>query len=104
MSVTEERAATQDRPAGDILDVPSMRGRVAELAALRDEALSGPGDGVGDAQRSRGKLTVRDRIELLFDKGTFTELEPFRRHRAQGFGMERRRPYTDGVVTGWGLV
>ena len=104
MSVTEERAAAQDRSAGDILDVPSMRGRVAELAALRDEALSGPGGGVGDAQRSRGKLTVRDRIELLFDKGTFTELEPFRRHRAQGFGMERRRPYTDGVVTGWGLV
>ncbi|MGY1434179.1 acyl-CoA carboxylase subunit beta [Streptomyces reniochalinae] len=55
-------------------------------------------------QRARGKLTVRERLDLLFDEGTFTEIEPLRRHRAAGFGLENRRPYTDGVVTGWGLV
>jgi acetyl-CoA carboxylase carboxyltransferase component len=81
-----------------------MRSRVAHLNALRDKVLVGPGGRAGDAQRSRGKLTVRERIDLLFDEGTFTEIEGFRRHRAQGFGLEQRRPHTDGVVAGWGLV
>ncbi|KWX08159.1 methylmalonyl-CoA carboxyltransferase, partial [Carbonactinospora thermoautotrophica] len=55
-------------------------------------------------QHAKGKLTARERIDLLVDPGSFTELEPLRRHRASGFGLERRRPYTDGVVTGWGTV
>jgi methylmalonyl-CoA decarboxylase subunit alpha len=81
-----------------------MRDRAAELAALRSEILAGPGGAATDAQRSRGKLTVRERLELLFDRETFTEIEAFRRHRAHGFGLEHRKPYTDGVVTGWGLI
>jgi acetyl-CoA carboxylase carboxyltransferase component len=101
MSIAEGKAADQDQAAPE---APSMRGRVAELVALRGKVLGGTEGRAGDAQRSRGKLTVRERLELLFDGGTFTEIEAFRRHRAQGFGMERRRPHTDGVVTGWGLV
>ncbi|MEU5264162.1 acyl-CoA carboxylase subunit beta [Amycolatopsis sp. NPDC021455] len=56
------------------------------------------------AQHAKGKLTARERIELLLDEDSFQEVEPFRRHRATGFGLEDRRPHTDGVVTGWGTV
>ncbi|MEU2732841.1 acyl-CoA carboxylase subunit beta [Streptomyces griseoviridis] len=81
-----------------------MRDRVAELAALRRSVLDGPDERATAAQRAKGKLTVRERIDLLLDEGSFTEVEPFRRHRSTGFGMEAKRPYTDGVVTGWGTV
>ncbi|MEU9481770.1 acyl-CoA carboxylase subunit beta [Streptomyces sp. NPDC048191] len=57
-----------------------------------------------ERQRGNGKLTVRERIDLLLDAGSFHEIEPLRRHRATGFGLEARRPHTDGVVTGWGTV
>ncbi|MER7399329.1 acyl-CoA carboxylase subunit beta [Streptomyces sp. NPDC000151] len=50
------------------------------------------------------KLTAPERMALLFDEGTYTELEPLRRHCATGFGLEDNRPYGDGVVTGWGSV
>lgn len=64
---------------------------------------------VGDAraterQHARGKLTARERLELLLDPESFHELETMRRHRATGFGLERNRPATDGVVTGWGTI
>lgn len=55
-------------------------------------------------QWEKGKLTVRERIDMLFDSGTFRELEMFRRHRAQTFGLEKKRPDTDGVVTGYGKI
>jgi methylmalonyl-CoA decarboxylase subunit alpha len=80
------------------------RGRVAELHALREEARRGPSEKATEAQRAKGKLTARERIALLLDEGTFREVEQLRRHRASGFGLENKRPYTDGVVTGWGLV
>jgi acetyl-CoA carboxylase carboxyltransferase component len=54
--------------------------------------------------RPRAARTARERIELLLDPESFVELDPYARHRASGFGMEQRRPYTDGVVTGWGTV
>jgi methylmalonyl-CoA decarboxylase subunit alpha len=56
------------------------------------------------AQHRRGKLTARERIDALLDEGTFIEIDQLRRHRAHGFGMEERRPPTDGVITGWGAV
>ncbi|MFC5751447.1 acyl-CoA carboxylase subunit beta [Actinomadura rugatobispora] len=64
----------------------------------------GPSTRATQAQHDKGKLTVRERLDLLFDPGTFREIEGFRRHRATGFGLEDRRPPTDGVVTGWGEV
>ncbi|MCF6524514.1 acyl-CoA carboxylase subunit beta [Streptomyces sp. JJ36] len=81
-----------------------MRERVAELDGLRAAVEAGPGPGATEAQHAKGKLTARERLALLFDEGSFTEVEPFRRHRATGFGLEAKRPHTDGVVTGWGLV
>ncbi len=87
------------------LETPlSLRERVAELGMLKDQARSGDVQSATEQQRAKGKLTVDERLELLFDPGSFTEIEQLRRHRASGFGMENRRPYTDGVVTGWGTV
>ncbi|WP_404954892.1 acyl-CoA carboxylase subunit beta [Streptomyces sp. 147326] len=78
--------------------------RVAELGAIKESAELGPSPRASEAQHARGKLTVRERLDLLFDPGTFREIEQLRRHRATGFGLEDRRPHTDGVVTGWGKV
>ncbi|MDN0197920.1 acyl-CoA carboxylase subunit beta [Streptomyces sp. S.PNR 29] len=80
------------------------RGRVAELGEIRARAVAGPGGGGRRGRCVRGELTVRERIGLLLDEGSFREVGQLRRHRASGFGLEGNRPYTDGVVTGWGLV
>ncbi|MDT0269393.1 acyl-CoA carboxylase subunit beta [Streptomyces sp. DSM 44915] len=80
------------------------RGRVAELLAIRAEALRGPSEKATEAQHAKGKLTARERIGLLLDEDSFHEVGGLRRHRATGFGLEAKRPYTDGVVTGWGTV
>jgi methylmalonyl-CoA decarboxylase subunit alpha len=90
------------------LDIPSepddLRSRTGELKRLKAAAAAGPSTRATEQQRTKGKLTVRDRIDHLFDEGTFIETEPLRRHQATAFGMDTTRPYTDGVVTGWGLV
>jgi acetyl-CoA carboxylase carboxyltransferase component len=57
-----------------------------------------------ERQRARGKLTARERIETLIDPGSFVELDAFAVHRASAFGMERRRPLGDGVITGHGTI
>ena len=80
------------------------RGRVAELRAAKSRACDGPSARATAAQYAKGKLTARERIELLLDEGSFSEVEQLRRHRATGFGLEARRPHTDGVITGWGTV
>ncbi|MFI8952938.1 acyl-CoA carboxylase subunit beta, partial [Streptomyces sp. NPDC053750] len=67
-------------------------------------ALAGPSEKATAAQHAKGKLTARERIELLVDPGSFREVEQLRRHRATGFGLEEKKPYTDGVITGWGTV
>lgn len=85
-------------------DANDARGRVAELHAIRREVRRGPSDKATEAQHAKGKLTARERIGLLLDEGSFTEVEPLRRHRATGFGLEAKRPHTDGVITGWGTV
>ncbi|MGI5458713.1 acyl-CoA carboxylase subunit beta [Streptomyces sp. CA-249302] len=80
------------------------RGRTVELRALHERVRRGPDERSTAAQHAKGKLTARERLELLLDAGSFHETEPLRRHRATGFGLENRRPHTDGVITGWGTV
>jgi acetyl-CoA carboxylase carboxyltransferase component len=82
----------------------TLHNRVAELAVIREQSKRGPSEKATAAQHARGKLTARERIALLLDPSSFHEVEPLRRHRASGFGLEASRPYTDGVVTGWGTV
>ncbi|WP_276145471.1 carboxyl transferase domain-containing protein, partial [Streptomyces sp. YIM 130001] len=91
-------------PAPAELEPADIRGRVAELHAIHAEVEQGPSEKATEAQHAKGKLTARERIELLLDPGSFREVEQLRRHRATGFGMEAKRPYTDGVITGWGTV
>lgn len=81
-----------------------LRSRVSELRVIKQAAVDELGPQAAEQQRARGKLTVRERLDLLLDPGTFREIEQLRRHRATGFGMENRRLYTDGVVTGWGKI
>jgi propionyl-CoA carboxylase beta chain len=74
------------------------------LRALRDEALHAGSAAAVERQHAKGKLTARERLELLLDPGSFVELDMFTRHRAHGFGLEDNRPWGDGVVTGHGTV
>ncbi|MEU2228227.1 acyl-CoA carboxylase subunit beta [Streptomyces sp. NPDC018347] len=81
----------------------TLRHRVDTLHEIRRTTREGDPEATR-RQHDKGKLTARERIALLLDKGSFTEVEGLRRHRATGFGMEARRPSGDGVVTGWGTV
>ena len=81
-----------------------MKDILDRLEKRRDEARLGGGKARIEAQHKRGKLTARERIELLLDKGSFEELDMFVEHRSSDFGMEKTKIPGDGVVTGWGTV
>src|SRR5690606_24985196 len=81
-----------------------MNGIMQELEARRTAARLGGGQRRIDAQHARGKLSARERIELLLDEGSFEEFDMFVAHRCTDFGMEQDRPSGDGVVTGWGTI
>jgi propionyl-CoA carboxylase beta chain len=74
------------------------------LDKRRTEARAGGGQKRTDAQHAKGKLTARERIELLLDPKSFEEFDMFVEHRCTDFGMEKTRTPGDGVVTGWGTV
>ncbi len=78
--------------------------RVARLRAMREQSLVGGGADRIDRQHERGKLTARERLDLLLDPGSFVELDAFVVHRAEEFGLDEQRILGDGVVTGHGTV
>ncbi|WP_217914907.1 acyl-CoA carboxylase subunit beta [Miltoncostaea marina] len=82
----------------------SVEEKRERLARLREEARRPGTEAAIARQHERGKLTARERIELLLDPGSFTELDMFTRHRAHGFGLEDNRPWGDGVITGHGTI
>ncbi|HEX5136130.1 MAG TPA: acyl-CoA carboxylase subunit beta [Planctomycetota bacterium] len=75
-----------------------------ELRRRREAALLGGGPDAIRKQHEKGKLTARERVDLLVDAGSFTEIDPFVTHRCIDFGMEKKRIPGDGVVTGHALV
>lgn len=81
-----------------------MKDILGELEARRATARLGGGAKRIEAQHAKGKLTARERVELLLDEGSFEEYDTFVMHRCTDFGMQDSRPYGDGVVTGWGTV
>ncbi|MDQ1489913.1 MAG: propionyl-CoA carboxylase beta chain [Actinomycetota bacterium] len=81
-----------------------LQERVEQLAELKEAALHAGSPAAIERQHARGKLTARERLDVLLDPGSFVELDMLARHRAHGFDIERTRPLTDGVVTGWGTV
>lgn len=108
MTTVSERAvhgSQEEEPAGRAEPpVNRLKEAAGELVALRGAIRDGVDYKAAEAQRKKGKWTARERINYLLDDGTFNEIEMFRRHRASGFGIERKRPHTDGVITGWGSI
>jgi acetyl-CoA carboxylase carboxyltransferase component len=78
--------------------------KIQKLRELRQQAELAGGQDRIDAQHARGKLTARERIQLLLDPGSFRELDMFVTHRSTGFGLEEKRYLSDSVVTGWGTI
>ena len=81
-----------------------MHDIIEQLEAKRAEARLGGGAKRIEAQHRKGKLTARERLELLLDEGTFEEWDMFVEHRCNDFGMQANRPPGDGVVTGYGMI
>jgi propionyl-CoA carboxylase beta chain len=79
-------------------------GKLADLDRRLDEHIHAGSAAAVQRQHAKGKLTARERIDLLLDPGSFVEFDSFARHRSTNFGLERNRPYGDGVVTGYGTV
>src|SRR6187399_1744072 len=82
----------------------TMRERVALLARRAAEAELGGGAARLEAQHRKGKLSARERLDLLLDEGSFVEMDRFVVHRSHDFGLEEQRIYGDGVVTGHGRI
>lgn len=81
-----------------------MKDILQQLDDRRADARLGGGQDRIDAQHGRGKLTARERIDLLLDEGSFEEFDMFVTHRCTDFGMDAQKPAGDGVVTGWGTI
>src|SRR5262249_58808940 len=84
--------------------VPTNAERIARLERLREEAQLGGGEARIAQQHERGKLTARERLDLLLDAGSFVELDAFVTSRSTAFGLAEQRILGDGVVTGHGTV
>jgi propionyl-CoA carboxylase beta chain len=78
--------------------------QIALLARKRAEAEQGGGEARIAAQHAKGKLTARERLDLLLDEGSFTELDRFVTHRSHDFGLDQQVVLGDGVVTGFGRI
>src|SRR5215831_17482982 len=88
-----------------LMDSPPDRDPLRQkLKQMEDEARLGGGEERIQKQHEAGKLTARERLDLLLDPGSFTELDKFVTHRASDFGMEEKKILGDGVVTGYGTI
>ena len=81
-----------------------MSTKIKQLEKMRSEALIGGGKNRIDAQHKKGKLSARERLDVLLDNDSFIEIDMFVKHRSNDFGMEKQRILTDGVVCGYGKI
>lgn len=91
----------QDKPN---YTLPGKEGKMELLKKKNAEALLGGGESRIASQHKKGKLTARERVELLMDEGTFQEIDKFVMHRAKDFGLDKEHYLGDGVITGYGEV
>lgn len=91
-------------PRDKLMEFMSLEDKRAELRGLNERALAGGGPERAERQRAAGKLSARERLDLLLDEGTFQELDRLAAHDCTDFGMDRRRIPGDGFVTGYGQV
>src|SRR6201990_2317769 len=85
-------------------DRHTTAGKLADLNERYDEAGHAGSSRAIERQHAKGKMTARERIAALLDEGSFIELDELARHRSTNFGMQKNRPFGDGVVTGYGTV
>ncbi|MEV4319324.1 acyl-CoA carboxylase subunit beta [Actinocrispum sp. NPDC049592] len=85
-------------------DIHTTAGKLADLYRRNDEAVHAGSARAVEKQHAKGKMTARERIDQLLDAGSFVELDELSRHRSTNFGLEKNRPYGDGVVTGYGTI
>ncbi|GLU49581.1 acyl-CoA carboxylase subunit beta [Nocardiopsis ansamitocini] len=95
--------APEPLPAAQI-DIHTTAGKLADLKRRRYEAVNAGSERAIERQHAKGKMTARERIDALLDPGSFVEFDALSRHRSTNFGLEHNRPYSDGVVTGYGTV
>ncbi len=88
----------------NVTDENEQEAKIRKLRELREEARQGGGPERVARQHAKGKLTARERIELLLDKGSFRELDMFVTHRTTDFGLDKQKFLGDGVVTGYGTI
>ena len=88
----------------DDIDIHTTAGKLEDLDRRLDEAVHAGSAKAVEKQHAKGRKTARERIELLFDEGTFVELDELARHRSTAFGLASKRPYGDGVITGYGAI
>ena len=81
-----------------------VKDKIEELHHRREKVLQMGGEKATANQKGKGKLTARERLNLLFDPGTFREIDMFVTHRCVNFDMEKTDIPADGVITGHGLV
>src|SRR4030042_5043909 len=81
-----------------------MKEKIKQLKKLREEALLGGGEKKIKSQHEKGKLTARERIQLLIDEGSFQEVDMFVKHRSKDFGLEKQKYFGDGVITGFARI
>jgi len=100
-----------DRPARGAGDRPgsgepetTVEDRIEELRKRKKAARTPGGRDAAKKQHDKGKLTARERLDVLMDAGSFVETDPFAVHRAHDFGMDRKRPPGDGIITGYGTI
>jgi propionyl-CoA carboxylase beta chain len=95
----------RERPAGQpAAETETTAARLERLRRLRDQALLGGGERRIEQQHKRGKLTARERLELLLDPGSFQETDALVTHRTSEFGLAGQKVLGDGVVTGYGRI
>src|SRR5689334_7981513 len=82
----------------------TTRAKIYHLRELREQARVGGGQRRIEAQHAKGKLTARERLDLLLDPDSFVEIDQFVQHHSTAFGLENERYYGDGVVTGYGCI
>src|SRR5690606_7851855 len=78
--------------------------KIAELTARIERHIAAPAATSAERQHERGRFTARERLDYLLAPGSFVEFAAMARHRSTAFGMDAKRPYGDGVVTGFGTV
>src|ERR1700730_111554 len=99
-----KQMSTSERTPQESSEVKGTHEKILELRHMKEQAMLGGGKKRIEAQHKKGKLTARERLDLLLDPGSFNELDMFVTHRTSDFGLDEQKFLGDGVVTGYGQI